>query len=315
MAFGVACFVCLETSPHPIQMGCACRGDAGLAHLRCVVQEAESHAAHGNNEGWWECRTCKQLFTGAIQAGLAEGWWLRVRDQPAESEDRLAAARNLAFSLISQGKNAEAEQMGRELLDVERRVLGPEHPTTLTVMGNLALSLRRQGKHAEAEQMGPSMFAVLVHGVYVRRTGFIGTAACACLPGWWGRWGWSRCCGVTRISRHRDVRKSGSCCSGRFECTSVEGVRSKRLMAAETARARRAGCGNGRTRIAACTFAAPASLATAVNLVVLRNPVLLASIAASVLRRIWRLDGVGGVASELSAPAAEGREGVEDGTG
>jgi len=50
--------------------------------------------------------------------------------------------------------------MGRELLDVERRVLGPEHTTTLTVMGNLALSLRRQGKHAEAEQMGRELLDV-----------------------------------------------------------------------------------------------------------------------------------------------------------
>ena len=76
MAIGGACFVCLETSPHPIQMGCACRGDAGLAHLRCVVQEAESHAAHGRksrNEGWRECRTCKQLLPGAIQPGWRKG--------------------------------------------------------------------------------------------------------------------------------------------------------------------------------------------------------------------------------------------------
>jgi hypothetical protein len=76
-----------------------------------------------------------------------------VRDQPAESEDRLAAARNLAASLIGQGKHAEAMQMLAKLLDVHRRVLGPEHPDTLTTMGNLALSLSGQHKHAEAEQM------------------------------------------------------------------------------------------------------------------------------------------------------------------
>ncbi len=55
---------------------------------------------------------------------------MRVRDQPAESKDRLAAASNLANSLDDQGKHAEAEQMFRELLGVERRVLGPEHPNT-----------------------------------------------------------------------------------------------------------------------------------------------------------------------------------------
>jgi tetratricopeptide (TPR) repeat protein len=60
---------------------------------------------------------------------------------------------NLALSLSDQGKHAEAEQMQRELLDVERRVLGPEHPRTLATMNNYALSLGAQGKHAEAEQM------------------------------------------------------------------------------------------------------------------------------------------------------------------
>jgi hypothetical protein len=51
------------------------------------------------------------------------------------------------------GKHAEAEQNLREVLDVVRRVLGPEHPHTLTTMSNLATSLQGQGKHAEAEQM------------------------------------------------------------------------------------------------------------------------------------------------------------------
>ena len=43
--------------------------------------------------------------------------------------------------------------MFRELLDLQRRVLGPEHPSTLNTMDNLAASLLGQGKHAEAEQM------------------------------------------------------------------------------------------------------------------------------------------------------------------
>ncbi len=42
--------------------------------------------------------------------------------------------------------------MQRKLLDVRRRVLGPQHPSTLTTMGNLAVSLDGQGKQAEAEQ-------------------------------------------------------------------------------------------------------------------------------------------------------------------
>ena len=94
-------------------MGCASRGDAGLAHIGCLIQAAESHAAHGSIEGWWECRTCKQGFTGAMGNGLAEELWMRMRDKPAENEDRLAAAGSLASSLNRQGKYTEAEQMFR----------------------------------------------------------------------------------------------------------------------------------------------------------------------------------------------------------
>ena len=43
--------------------------------------------------------------------------------------------------------------MTREVLGVQRRVLGPEHPHTLKTMSNLATSLRDQGKRAEAEPM------------------------------------------------------------------------------------------------------------------------------------------------------------------
>ena len=41
--------------------------------------------------------------------------------------------------------------MQREVLAVQKRVLGAEHPGTLTTASNLAQSLSRQGKHAEAE--------------------------------------------------------------------------------------------------------------------------------------------------------------------
>jgi hypothetical protein len=41
----------------------------------------------------------------------------------------------------------------REVLGVRKRVLGAEHPDTLTNAGNLAMSLSEQGQHTEAEQM------------------------------------------------------------------------------------------------------------------------------------------------------------------
>ncbi len=39
-----ACVICLESEPAPIQSGCACRADMGLAHVRCRVLAAEARS-------------------------------------------------------------------------------------------------------------------------------------------------------------------------------------------------------------------------------------------------------------------------------
>ncbi|KAK3352633.1 hypothetical protein B0T25DRAFT_189556 [Lasiosphaeria hispida] len=51
------------------------------------------------------------------------------------------------------GKYKEAEQMHRQALQLYEKMLGKEHPSTLSSMNNLALVLDSQGKYEEAEQM------------------------------------------------------------------------------------------------------------------------------------------------------------------
>ena len=82
------CTICLDGEP--IQSGCACRGDAGLAHIECRAMAA----AH--LDCWAVCTTCGQAFTGAMQAGLAEAWWVRAQRLPAANLERVAAADNMA---------------------------------------------------------------------------------------------------------------------------------------------------------------------------------------------------------------------------
>jgi tetratricopeptide (TPR) repeat protein len=55
--------------------------------------------------------------------------------------------------LYYQGKYSEAEDMYQQTLELRERVLGKEHPDTLTSMDNLALLLIRQGKYGEAEEI------------------------------------------------------------------------------------------------------------------------------------------------------------------
>ena len=66
----------------------------------------------------------------------------------------------LAIALTTRGRYAEAEQMERQLLELQRRVLGREHPNTLTTTGNLAISLSSLGRHAEAERMQRELLRV-----------------------------------------------------------------------------------------------------------------------------------------------------------
>ena len=110
-ADGGACIICLDTSPPPIQSGCACRGDSGLAHIGCLVRAAASQQAQRGSDVWQQCQTCKQYYTGAMQRGLAEAWRSRVAGQAAENTERLAAENNLGMTLVNQGKDAEAEPM------------------------------------------------------------------------------------------------------------------------------------------------------------------------------------------------------------
>jgi hypothetical protein len=60
---------------------------------------------------------------------------------------------DLASVLKSQGKYEAAEELHRRELDLCKKVLGLEHPKTLTSMNNLALVLESQGKHEAAEEL------------------------------------------------------------------------------------------------------------------------------------------------------------------
>ena len=52
-----------------------------------------------------------------------------------------------------QGRYAEAEELAREVLEDQRRVLGPDHPDCLASRQNLARLAGKAGRYAEAEQM------------------------------------------------------------------------------------------------------------------------------------------------------------------
>jgi len=58
-----------------------------------------------------------------------------------------------ATVLTSQGRYKEAKRMHQQTLELNEKVLGLEHPSTLMSMSNLALVLSGQGQYKEAERM------------------------------------------------------------------------------------------------------------------------------------------------------------------
>jgi len=57
---------------------------------------------------------------------------------------------NLASTYRHQGRWKEAEELDVQVVEKRKRVLGQEHPDTLTSMNNLAWTLKSQGRDDEA---------------------------------------------------------------------------------------------------------------------------------------------------------------------
>ena len=60
---------------------------------------------------------------------------------------------NLASTYGNQGRWTEAEKIEVQVVETSRRVLGDEHPETLTSMANLASTYWNQGRWTEAEKI------------------------------------------------------------------------------------------------------------------------------------------------------------------
>jgi tetratricopeptide (TPR) repeat protein len=79
---------------------------------------------------------------------------LKSEDSKEETKEREALVWKFAMCLHSDGRYNEAEKLFAEVVETRKRVLGSDHPDTLTSMANLALTYRNQGRWKEAEELG-----------------------------------------------------------------------------------------------------------------------------------------------------------------
>lgn len=62
----------------------------------------------------------------------------------------LTGVANLALTSENKGRCNEAEELDVQVMDTTKRVLGPEHPDTLTSVNNLSFTCKAMRKQAEA---------------------------------------------------------------------------------------------------------------------------------------------------------------------
>jgi tetratricopeptide (TPR) repeat protein len=70
------------------------------------------------------------------------------------NQERLHLAMRFAETLQSDGQYGKAEGLFVQVMQARKRVLGNEHPDTLTSMGSLATTYAYQGRWKEAEELG-----------------------------------------------------------------------------------------------------------------------------------------------------------------
>jgi hypothetical protein len=103
-------------------------------------------------------------FTAFVSVRI--DWWRKLADlwkrrQP-EGERSLDTLTGLAAMLHAQGRYGEAEEVQRQILQSSERVLGSDHPDTLSSMNNLAQTLYAQGHLAKAYELQKQVVEAMI---------------------------------------------------------------------------------------------------------------------------------------------------------
>ena len=88
---------------------------------------------------------CFQAQLCAEEKPAVQAKWKQLTVEDTEQLNKATAASSEAENHYRKGKYAEAENQWRAALTIRQRVLGAEHPDTLTSRNNLAVALRAQG--------------------------------------------------------------------------------------------------------------------------------------------------------------------------
>ena len=162
------CFICLDgdmPSNRLVHGGCGCRGSAGFAHIDCIVQAARAQANTVEI-----CPTCKLRWKGAMEIGVARGYYDFFAARPEDDLERLGAACGLSQTLSDNGQTTEALELCVSTLATTRQAF--ESPLALAAVSVLAGIHHKRGDNMAALPLIREALAISLrlHGDDDRRT-------------------------------------------------------------------------------------------------------------------------------------------------
>ena len=154
---GQTCYICMDGGEEEgLVRGCACRGDAGFAHVSYLARHAQVGVERSANQAryrWSTCGLCKQRYHGVVAHALGWACWKTYVDGPEGDELYWhLAMTELGNGLSQVGRHELALSVRESQLSMLRR-LGTSEESLLTVKNNLAGSYASLGRHKEAIDM------------------------------------------------------------------------------------------------------------------------------------------------------------------
>ena len=165
------CFICKSSvEGKGIVRGCACRGTMGLAHLSCLVRQAQVAAEPALGSGtflkWQACHDCGQDFHGAVLLALGWAAWRTYVDRPETNGFRRMALAALGNGLRLNGESEAALPVIEANLALTERYWSRDENAVLAAKANLASCLANVGRHEEALRLRRDVYArsSILHG-------------------------------------------------------------------------------------------------------------------------------------------------------
>jgi len=149
--------------------GCACRGTMGLAHLSCLVRQAEVAMKEkeelNTGEGllkWQKCFDCGQGFHGAVCLALGWGAWKTYLGRKDTDGYRCISMALLGGALRMSSRLEEALPVLEAHSVLVRRYWSHDEENILCSQGSIASCLANLGRHDESLVLKREVFAKFV---------------------------------------------------------------------------------------------------------------------------------------------------------